>query len=302
MQEVLAAVADRWRRLDPLLPSPRPWAPEVPVLAVPGAVGVPNHRVPEPGAPLPMWFAAHGFTLRPLVADLEVGPALDRLLTDWSAGIAEPAAAAGADSAAYVFVPSRDTDTFLPLARHGLTAYVVIAARRPGYPNLPVGPAKVRQATPADLDTVAALALTQARHETPFATTYERPTAAEQIRAEADRALQTPERWVWLAEVDGAAVGLLIGTPPAQNEWLASYTDARPVAYVAVAWVDPVARSAGVGAALAAAAHQAFDNAGIGLTLLHYSMVNPRSVPFWHRLGYRPLWTGWQARPATRLS
>jgi GNAT superfamily N-acetyltransferase len=301
VRDVLAAVADRWRRLDPLLPSPRPWSDDLPVLAVAGAVGVPNYRAPEPGAPLPMWFAAHGFSLRPLVADRAVGPALDRLLTDWSAEIAEPVAAAGDDSAAYVFVPSRDTDTFPPLARHGLAAYVVIAARRPGYPNLPPGLAKVRQATLADLDTVAALALTQARHETPFATTYERPTAAAQVRAEAERALSTPEHWVWLAESDGTAVGLLTATPPAQNEWLTPYADVRPLAYISVAWVDPTARGAGVGAALAATAHQTFDDAGVGLTLLHYSMVNPRSVPFWHRLGYRPLWTGWQAHPAARL-
>jgi hypothetical protein len=25
------------------------------------------------------------------------------------------------------------------------------------------------------------------------------------------------------------------------------------------------------------------------------------SAPFWHRMGYRPLWSTWQARPAAAL-
>ena len=37
------------------------------------------------------------------------------------------------------------------------------------------------------------------------------------------------------------------------------------------------------------------------LTLLHYSQMNPLSAPFWHRMGYRPLWTTWEARPAASL-
>jgi len=28
---------------------------------------------------------------------------------------------------------------------------------------------------------------------------------------------------------------------------------------------------------------------------LHYSLLNPLSVPFWSQQGYRPLWTSWQA-------
>jgi GNAT superfamily N-acetyltransferase len=301
VQDVLAAVADRWRRLEPLLPVPKAWAADQSVLAVEGAVGIAVYREPEPGAPLPMWFAAHGFSLRPLVTGVDVTAALDRLLTEWAELMGPRAREVGDDSAAYVFVPSRDVETFPALTRHGLAPYAVVAGRRPGYPNLPPGRAEVRQATLDDLDTVTALALTQAGHEVPFGTSWVRSTAAEQVRAEVERTLSTPEHWVWLGYVDGTPLGLITATPPAQNEWLTAYTDARPVAYLSVAWVDAKVRGAGVGAALAAAAHRAFDDAGIGLTLLHYSLVNPRSGPFWHRLGYRPLWTGWQARPARFL-
>ena len=43
------------------------------------------------------------------------------------------------------------------------------------------------------------------------------------------------------------------------------------------------------------------DAAGVAVTLLHHSQVNPLSAPFWYRMGYRPLWTSWEARPATAL-
>ena len=49
------------------------------------------------------------------------------------------------------------------------------------------------------------------------------------------------------------------------------------------------------------AAHRALDTAGVAVTLLHYAQTNPVSGPFWHRAGYRPLWTSWQARPAHTL-
>ena len=36
-------------------------------------------------------------------------------------------------------------------------------------------------------------------------------------------------------------------------------------------------------------------------TLPHYAQLNPLSAPFWSRMGYRPLWTGWEVRPAGSL-
>jgi len=299
---VLARVANRWRGLDELLPVPQPPAAGEDMLADASGVAALIQRAPEPGAPEPMWFAAHRFTLRPLLAGPDIGGGLDRLLGRWRERIARVARAAGADSAAYVTVPARDVETFPALVRHGLTPYVVIAARRPGAPGGgPDAPADIRQVGSGDLDVLVDLALRQSRHEIPFGTAYDRDTAPEQVRAELERLLDVPERWVWLAESGDRPVGLLTATPPAEAEWLAPYTDARPLAYLSLAYVEPDARGAGMGAALAAAAHRAFDGAGVGLTLLHYSVLNPRSGPFWHRLGYRPLWTGWQARPASAL-
>ena len=39
----------------------------------------------------------------------------------------------------------------------------------------------------------------------------------------------------------------------------------------------------------------------VDTTLLHFAQLNPLSAPFWSRMGYRPLWTGWEVRPAASL-
>ena len=43
------------------------------------------------------------------------------------------------------------------------------------------------------------------------------------------------------------------------------------------------------------------DARGVDTTLLHYAQLNPLSAPFWSRMGYRPLWIGWEVRPAASL-
>jgi hypothetical protein len=47
--------------------------------------------------------------------------------------------------------------------------------------------------------------------------------------------------------------------------------------------------------------HAVLDARGVDTTLLHYAQLNPLSAPFWSRMGYRPLWTGWEVRPAASL-
>jgi hypothetical protein len=47
--------------------------------------------------------------------------------------------------------------------------------------------------------------------------------------------------------------------------------------------------------------HRAAEAADVAVTLLHYAQLNPRSMPFWSQQGYRPLWTLWEAHPASSL-
>ncbi len=66
-------------------------------------------------------------------------------------------------------------------------------------------------------------------------------------------------------------------------------------------FVRPGERGGGVGAALVSRAHAELDARQIPVTLLHYAPPNPVSAPFWSRMGYRPLWTIWESRPAATL-
>lgn len=47
--------------------------------------------------------------------------------------------------------------------------------------------------------------------------------------------------------------------------------------------------------------HAVLDIRGVQATLLHHVQMNPLSVPFWNRTGYRTLRTGWEVRPAASL-
>jgi hypothetical protein len=47
--------------------------------------------------------------------------------------------------------------------------------------------------------------------------------------------------------------------------------------------------------------HATFAAAGVRGSYLYYNPPNPLSSVFWPRQGYRPLWTVWEARPASAL-
>lgn len=304
---VLDDVAARWSALDPLLPAPWSPAPEDTVIAVPGAVGY-ARRFTATGPPDPglLWGAPDRFGLRALVAgDPDGNPDrdLDLLLTEWKAWIAGQPDPPGPDSTASVNWPSRDTRGVPALRRHGLSPYVVIAARPAGARSPAAAPSgvTVRRATHRDVDALVRLNLGLLHFEADFGTAYPRPEADGWLRAEVIRALDAAEPWLWVARRDGATVGAVEVQRPEAAGWMADFTSVRPMAYLGTLFVDPAGRGGGIGAALVAAAHRELDAAGVGVTLLHYAQVNPLSGPFWHRMGYRPVWTGWRAAPAGTL-
>ncbi|HEY3882807.1 MAG TPA: hypothetical protein VGM12_29825 [Trebonia sp.] len=73
--------------------------------------------------------------------------------------------------------------------------------------------------------------------------------------------------------------------------------------------VDEINRAAGrrwqgldrVAEALVRQVHAVLDARGVDTTLLHHAQLNPLSAPSWSRMGYRPLSTGWEVRPAASL-
>jgi GNAT superfamily N-acetyltransferase len=300
------AVETRWRALDPLLPAP--WQPEPidTVLRAGTSTGFARRvRIP-PHDPVLLWGAADRFSLRPLPVGPDLAAGMDALLTAWQRWLAAQPDPPLPDSVASVNWPSRDTRALPALWRHGLAPYSVIAARRAGTAALrsPGGTGAgsgVRRATGQDMDAVAGLSLCLQRYETDFGSSYPRERAGEWIREDTARMLSADQPWVWVAEQAGTVVGLLEVQPPGLSTWIELFTRARPMAYLSTLYVDPSARGSGIGTALVDAAHRALDTAGVAVTLLHYAQTNPVSGPFWHRAGYRPLWTSWQARPAGTL-
>jgi predicted N-acetyltransferase YhbS len=316
-EAVLCSAGRRWRRIDPLLPDPVPSADpgcgaELTVPAVNGraaAVGWCRHRLIEPEAVELAWGAVGQFWLTPGIAgdpaEPGIGAALDELLVRWHAHLAAEPAAAGHDTQAAVRWPSRDIGGVRALLRHGLQPLTVIAARPAGRAMPDVGPLpgglRIRPAGPGDVAAVTALVLEVIRFEQHFGSVSLRPHAERVERQAAEQTLARPEPWTWLAERDRQAVGLLVAEPPQRAGWIGAATGQGPVAYLATMSVLPGERGAGVGTALVAELHRELDAAGVAVTLLHHGQLNPLSAPFWSRMGYRPLWTSWEIRPARAL-
>lgn len=315
---VIAQVARRWQALDPLLP-----VPSIPAAAdgerftagppgAPTAVGGCGHWAGTPGTLEMCWGAARRFELTARVGGQDVTEALDQLLTAWHDHVAVQPGVDDEDTAAVVSWPSRDVEGIIALLHHGLQPLAVVAVRSgpPGFrltnepangvPELPPG-LQIRRAGPADLDTVVPLEHLVVRYDAHFGEVVDRPWTADALRTEAKTALAAAEPWVWLAERDGQAVGVLHAQRPADAGWIAPLTRPEPVAYNLLTGVSATERGAGVGAALTARFHTEAQAAGVAVNLLHYTQVNPRSVPFWSQQGYRPLWTIWEAHPASSL-
>jgi GNAT superfamily N-acetyltransferase len=139
------------------------------------------------------------------------------------------------------------------------------------------------------------------RYDAHFGSAVVRPATEALVRAETQAALAARPVWAWLAERDGQPVGLVHVQPPGQSGWIAGMAHGGVTAYLQTMFVRPGERGAGIGAALVRHAHAVLDARGVPTVLLHYAQMNPLSAPFWSRMGYRPLWTGWEVRPASSL-
>lgn len=315
----LAEVRRRWQAADGLLPAPETLPPGCGVeLAVTGAggqvvaAGSCGHWEGESGSLDLTWGAARRFELTVMAGGPDVAAALDVLLARWREHLAVQPGAEEPDTAAVVTWPSRDIDGAAPLLRHGFAPLAVIAARAGGSgPAVPVAPehaavaapagVQIRRAEPADIGSVVRLGLEVVRFDSHFGGVSERSWTAEALTREAEGLLAGPQPWVWLAEQDGAPIGMLAAERPAQARWIASRSGPAPVAYLLLMGVRAGRRARGVGAGLASRLNAETEASHVPVTLLHYALLNPLSAPFWSQQGYRPLWTCWEARPATAI-
>ncbi len=311
VHDINKAVGKRWQGLDALLPEPSA-LPEgcMPPLVAAGKDGRPDglavcrHEHVPADSLAQTWSAATKFVLTMRLREPDTLAAADDLLGQWRDHLVGLPEAKADDTAAVVTWPSRDVSGVLALLRHCLQPLTVIAARPAGRPVPSHGrPADlvIRQAGPGDLDAVTELDMGVVRFDAHFGAAIQRPATSELIRASSRTALERRPDWTWLATKRGRPVGLALVEPPDEATWITGMTRPGRTAYLPSMFLAPQERGTGTGAALVRHVHDALDARGIDLTLLHYALLNPLSAPFWHRMGYRPLWSIWEARPASTL-
>jgi GNAT superfamily N-acetyltransferase len=313
VDEINRAVGRRWQGLDRLLP-PRAELPEgcaAPFVAA-GANGRPaglaacRHERVKAGTLNQTWGTADRFSLIARLREADTSAALDDLVGQWRDHLAGLPGTRAGDTAAMITWPARDVSGVTTLLRHGLQPITVIAvrpARSTAAGPRPAGDESlvIREAAPADLDVVTEFEMGVIRYDALFGAAILRPATEELVRAETQAALAVRPARAWLAERDGELVGLVHVQPPEQSRWIAGMTRAGVTVYLQTMFVRPGDRGGGVGEALVRHLHAVLDARGVDTTLLHYAQLNPLSAPFWSRMGYRPLWTGWEVRPAASL-
>ena len=307
--EVNRAASRRQLSLDPLLPDPgdMPQGCSAPLIANghdgrPAGFGVCGHHAVPADSLDQTWGMATRFVLNLRLPDPDA-PTMDLLLTRWRKHLSDLPEAAAADTAAMITWPSREASGVQALLGHGMQPIEVIAARPAGRsaaaPDVP--DVVIREAGPDDLEAVTEMMVQLIAYDAQFGATVLRPATESLVRGDARAALMRRPSWTWLAERDRRPVGLVAVQPPQDAAWIAGMTGSGPLAYLQAGFVVPAERGSGAAAALVRQAHDLLDAEGIAVTLLHFALANPRSGPFWARMGYRPLWTSWQARPAAAL-
>ena len=311
VNDINKAVARRWQGLDLLLPEPGdvPEGCMAPLLASGDngrltGLGVCRHQQVPADTMAQTWGMATRLVLTMRLREPDTRAATDNLLAQWRDHLTRQREAMASDTAAIVNWPARDVTGVLALLRHGLQPMTVIAARPAGYPTPDEGAAlglDFRLAGPGDFDIVTDMAMGVVWYDAQFGGAIPRPATEALVHAEMQTALAKRATWIWLAEQEGLRIGLTVVEPPQDAAWIAIMTRPGATAYLQFMFVRPDARGRGIGAALVRHVHGELDARGVDVTLLIHGQTNPLSAPFWHRMGYRPLWTNWEARPAAAL-
>lgn len=248
-----------------------------------------------------LWSASLTFELTPLLGEAG-GAGMAALLRAWRDRMG--AADTGADSACAVTWPSRDVDVTSVLLEHGFGPRTAIAVRtRASEVDTSPADVRVRRASTSDEDDIVALELAELD--------YAAAVGAATVRRGARRLLAAALRHtfavgdpVWVAEVGGLLAGV------AHCGWVTVAGSTGPIdrylpdgrwGFIRTLSVAAPARGQGIGRALMRRVHRDFGVDGAGGTFVFYSPTNPLSSVFWHRQGYRPLWTIWEIRPAAAL-
>ncbi|WP_410619997.1 GNAT family N-acetyltransferase [Amycolatopsis sp. cmx-8-4] len=301
-EPLLAAHKARFAAVDALLP---PAAPPAEGLRLDAATAdgtqvtgvLQRHRL-GPGDAATLWSAADTWQLFPYLGDTGTEGA-DLLLRALKAQLESEAT--GDDSACVVVWPSRDAEAIRAFLDHGLVPLGALGVRT-APPAAPDPSATVRRAGPADF--AVALELATATFDyTGLVAAPRRANTAGLLAPALREALDAEEPLVWLAEDDGEVRAM------AHCAWVEATPGGAAAellppgrwGYVNNVVTAPGERGGGVGRALMARVHRELHAGGATGTYLYYNPTNPLASVFWHRQGYRPLWTTWEVRPAAAL-
>jgi GNAT superfamily N-acetyltransferase len=256
-----------------------------------------RHTYPDGSIDL-LWSAAEVWQLFPHTGDTGT-EGMDALLRAWRKRL--DAERPGPDSSCMVNWPSHDAEAIRAFLDHGFVPISALAVRTAEPVVSPAPEITVRRAEPADFDDVLTLAVSTFAY-TGLVGSRQRGNTAALIAPQLERKLA--ERGpIWLAELDGATAALAecdrIDSTP--GSWAAELLSHGRWGYVNNVTTRPRARGRGIGQALMSLVHNEFHREGAIGTYLYYNPPNPLSSVFWHRQGYRPLWTIWELRPASAL-
>ncbi|MEC3974153.1 GNAT family N-acetyltransferase [Amycolatopsis sp. H20-H5] len=283
----------RFAALDPLLPRMGRLPAGELLTAGAGAAGVLTKTVHPPGSWQSLWGPGEVWELLPVPGDAAAA-GLATLLDVWRERMRRETPAP--DSARVLTWPSRDAEVTRVLLDDGFVPWISLAVRA----NEPVADpgadgVTVRQATEGDLEEVVELRLEELRFSALVGTSVVRPEARELLTQEVLRSSRFGGR-IWIAEVDGVAAGVACCGSPGPSQGGGRLPDGL-WGYVGTLSVAPAARRLGIGRALMAIAHRELNGVDVRGTFLFYNPANPLSTVFWHRQGYRPLWTTWGSSP-----
>ncbi len=301
----MAAQRARFAALDRLLPEAA-GPPDGDLLEAATADGtrvaaVLRHQAYPADSPELLSSAAEVWQLFPFPGDTGTA-GMDALLRAWRSRM--DGERPGANSACLVNWPSRDAEAIRAFLDHGLAPISALAVRtgppEPD-PEPPAAAVRIRRARAADFD--AALRLTVSTFDYTGLVGSAAPANTADLLAPGLRRRLDSGAPVWLAERAGTPIGL------AECGWIEATADSAAAellplgrwGYVNNVVTSPECRGGGVGRALMSVVHAEFHREGARGTYLYYNPPSPLASVFWHRQGYRPLWTMWEVRPATAL-
>ncbi|QIM16265.1 GNAT family N-acetyltransferase [Leucobacter insecticola] len=221
------------------------------------------------------------------------------------------------ETAMELVVPARDSAAAIPLLAHGFAVVGAIGirvGRRGTDPSAAEARLKargytLRQASLADVSILAELDVELLAHDSQHGSVTIRPGAAAILADGIRERLEQDPEWTWLLERQGEVAGYLsiefdrerhrAECSAAAGGEIQGGAGAAPVGYIQAMYLREEVRGAGIGESVVEFGHGRLEAAGVERVLLGYAAINPRSGPFWCRMGYRPLWNSWQRRPAT---